>query len=145
MTLTQARRFAISLGLAATAAVWPGTGTADVLPGEQARFTATAYCDAGITKSGVRARRGIVAADPEHLPVGSVVRVRDVGHPRYEGIYSVMDTGGLVRGRRIDLYIPDCDEAKEFGLRKRVLVRVLRLGWSPQASMPPADAARRVP
>lgn len=110
-------------------------------PGDRARFTATAYCDSGITKSGVRTRRGIVAGDPAHLPVGSVVRVEEVGHGRYEGIYTVMDTGGLVRDLRIDLYVPDCDEAKQFGLRKDVLVRVLRLGWSPRASMPPADDA----
>ena len=139
MSLNRTRRFAAGIGAAAALAVAPSaTGVA---PGEQARFTATAYCDSGVTKSGVRTRRGIIAADPAHLPVGSVVRVREVGHPRYEGIYTVMDTGGLVRGRCIDLYVPDCDEAREFGLRKRVLVRVLRFGWSPQASMPPADAA----
>ena len=113
---------------------------ADVRPGQQARFAATAYCDSGITKSGVRTRSGIIAADPDYLPVGSVVRVQEIGHHRYEGIYTVMDTGGLVRGRRIDLYMPDCEEAKEFGFRKRVLVRVLRLGWDPRASMPPVEA-----
>jgi 3D (Asp-Asp-Asp) domain-containing protein len=127
------------LSILAAISLWSIPATADVRPGEQARFTATAYCDSGVTKSGVRTRRGIIAADPAHLPVGSVVRVREVGHPRYEGIYTVMDTGSLVRGRRIDLYIPDCQEARAFGLRKRVLVRVLRLGWSPQASMAPAD------
>lgn len=110
----------------------------EVSPGSHARFVATAYCDSGITKSGVRTRSGIIAADPSLLPVGSVVRVRDVGHARYEGIYTVMDTGGLVRGRRIDLYIPSCSEAREFGLRRGVLVRVLRLGWDPRASAAPS-------
>jgi len=145
MSSIQARRLPV---VVAALALWAIPVTADVRPGEQARFAATAYCDSGVTKSGVRTRRGIVAADPAHLPVGSVVRVRGVGHPRYEGIYTVMDTGGLVRGRRIDVYVPDCTEAKQFGFRKGVLVRVLRLGWSPQASMPPADrsvARRPVP
>ena len=35
------------------------------------RVKATAYCQAGTTSSGTRARAGIVAADPEVLPVGS--------------------------------------------------------------------------
>jgi 3D (Asp-Asp-Asp) domain-containing protein len=140
MRLNRTGRIAAIVATAVGLSVSVLTG-AGVAPGDQARFTATAYCDSGVTKSGVRTRRGIIAADPAHLPVGSVVRVREVGHPRYEGIYTVMDTGGLVRGRRIDLYMPDCHEARLFGLRRRVLVRVLRLGWSPQASMPPADVS----
>lgn len=103
-------------------------------PGEHAPFTATAYCDSGTTKAGVRTRRGVVAADPAVLQVGSVVRVESPDRPHYEGIYTVMDTGGLVRGRRIDLFMENCDEAREFGLR-RVQVRVLRQGWSPRASV----------
>jgi 3D (Asp-Asp-Asp) domain-containing protein len=103
-------------------------------PGEFVPFTATAYCDSGTTKSGVRTRPGVVAADPAVLPVGSVVRVESPDRRRYEGIYTVMDTGGLVRGRRIDLFIESCNEAKEFGLR-RVHVHVLRAGWSPRASI----------
>jgi len=105
---------------------------AQVGPGTDARFTATAYCDSGITKSGVRTREGIVAADPDHLPVGSIVRIIEAGDRRYEGVYTVMDTGGLVQGHRIDVYVPDCDEAKAFGVRP-VRVIVVRLGWDPQA------------
>ena len=104
----------------------------DMRPGREARFTATAYCDSGITKSGVRTREGIVAADPDYLPVGSVVRIVEAGDPRYEGVYTVMDTGGLVQGHRIDLYVRDCGEAREFGVRPVRLV-VVRLGWDPQA------------
>lgn len=105
------------------------------LTGQHVSFTATAYCDSGRTKAGVRTRSGIAAGDPEVLPVGSVVRLQSPEQPRYEGIYTVMDTGSAVQGRRIDLFIEDCQEAKEFGL-KRVLVRVLRLGWNPRASVP---------
>jgi 3D (Asp-Asp-Asp) domain-containing protein len=103
--------------------------------GRHVSFTATAYCDSGTTKSGVRTRSGIVAADPDVLPVGSVVRLHSPAEPRYEGIYTVMDTGSAVQGHRIDLYISSCREAKAFGL-KQVLVRVLRMGWNPRASAP---------
>jgi len=111
-----------------------------VAPGDEVAFTATAYCGAGTTKSGVRTRSGIAAADPVVLPVGSVVRLRSPEEPRYEGIYTVMDTGSAVQGPRIDLFISSCREAREFGL-KRVLVQVLRHGWNPRVSAP----SRRAP
>lgn len=89
------------------------------------QFEATAYCDYGITFSGVLVQRGIVAADPRILPIGSVIEV-SAGH--YSGIYMVMDTGGKVEGEIIDIYMPDYEEAIQFG-RQPVVLRVLRHGW----------------
>jgi 3D (Asp-Asp-Asp) domain-containing protein len=86
------------------------------------QFTATAYCISGITKSGVRTRRGIVAADPRVLPLGSRIRVHGAGP--YSGVYDVRDTGAKVRGRLIDIYMPRYREARQFG-RRRVHVEVL--------------------
>lgn len=97
---------------------------------------ATAYCDLGITKSGVAVTKGIVAADPRLFPLGTVMEVRA---GRYSGIYTVMDTGGAVKGRIIDIFIPDYDEAVQFG-RRKVSVRVLRHGWSPKRSPGTATA-----
>jgi 3D (Asp-Asp-Asp) domain-containing protein len=91
------------------------------------RFEATAYCDFGITFSGVLVQRGIVAADPRILPIGSIIEVQ-AGD--YTGIYVVMDTGGRVKGKIIDIYMPDYDEAIQFG-RQTVVLRVLRHGWLP--------------
>ena len=88
-------------------------------------FEATAYCDSGITRSGVYVKRGIVAADPSTLPIGSVIEV-EAG--RYSGIYTVLDTGSAVKGQIIDIYMPSYDEAVEFG-RQCVKIRVLRHGW----------------
>ena len=88
-------------------------------------FVATAYCLKGVTRSGVRARRGIVAADPSRIPLGSVIHVRAGS---YSGIYRVLDTGSAIKGSIIDIYVPDYHEAIRFG-RKRVQVRVLRHGW----------------
>jgi 3D (Asp-Asp-Asp) domain-containing protein len=108
---------------------------ASVTPGAAPlQFSATAYCKGTTTASGVRVRTGIVAADPTLLPVGSVVNV-DAGDARYNGVYTVMDTGPAVRGRTLDLYIWSCHEALRFG-RRRVRVTVLRLGWDPKASSP---------
>ncbi len=88
-------------------------------------FVATAYCLKGVTRSGVRVKRGIVAADPSRIPLGSVIQVRAGS---YSGIYRVLDTGSAIKGRIIDIYVPDYNEAMRFG-RQRVQVRVLRHGW----------------
>lgn len=103
-------------------------------PGARLKFSATAYCKGSTTASGVAAQRGVAAADPELLPVGSVVEV-DSTEPRYDGIYTVMDTGPSVQGRHIDIYMWNCNEALQFG-RQPVHVVVLRLGWNPKAAGP---------
>jgi 3D (Asp-Asp-Asp) domain-containing protein len=109
--------------------------TATPAPGSRLRFTATAYCRGTVTKSGVNVRSGIAAADPDLLPVGSVIQVDRLGE-RYNGIYTVMDTGPAVQGRHIDIYMWNCDEARyEFG-RRSAGINVLRLGWNPRASTP---------
>ena len=107
-----------------------------VLPqaGARLQFRATAYCKGEITASGVGVRTGIAAADPAILPVGSVVRL-ETPNPRYSGVWTVMDTGPAVRGRTVDLYLWSCKEALQFG-RRSVRLTVLRLGWSPENSLP---------
>jgi 3D (Asp-Asp-Asp) domain-containing protein len=94
----------------------------------RAAFQATAYCKGQTTASGVAVRAGIAAADPKVLPIGSVIRVDGAGE-RYEGIYTVLDTGPAIQGRIIDLYMWSCYEALEFG-RKDISVTVLRRGWA---------------
>src|SRR5512142_1423673 len=80
------------------------------------RFAATAYCKGAMTASGVIPRTGVAAADEELLPVGSVIQVGRLG-PRYDGVYTIMDTGPKVQGRNIDLYVWNCNEAVKFGRR----------------------------
>ena len=98
------------------------------------RFAATAYCKGTTTASGVNVRTGIAAADPDLLPVGSVIQVYRLGE-RYNGIYTIMDTGPAVQGREIDIYMWSCHEALEFG-RRQIAINVLRMGWNPKASTP---------
>jgi len=100
-------------------------------PGARLRFGATAYCKGDVTASGVWPRTGVAAADPALLPVGSVIQVVD--RPPYSGIYTIMDTGPMVQGRHIDIYMWSCTEALSFG-RRAVDVTVLRLGWNPRTS-----------
>ena len=103
-------------------------------PGAHLVFDATAYCKGSTTAAGVNVRRGIAAADPKLLPVGTVVTLA-TGTPDYNGVYTIMDTGPRVQGRQLDLYLWSCNEALAFG-RRRIEVTVLRLGWDPRASSP---------
>jgi 3D (Asp-Asp-Asp) domain-containing protein len=84
---------------------------------------ATAYCSGTITAAGTTVAEGIVAADPTLLPLGTVIRIAGLAKP-YDGIYTVMDTGPKIQGRRVDLYIADCSKATRFG-RRSVQVTVL--------------------
>ena len=87
-------------------------------------YVATAYSLRGRTASGRMVAKGLIAADPRVLPLGSRVRL-DAG--AYSGEYLVADTGTLVRGRRIDIWTPTSREAMRFG-RRTVKLTVLSLG-----------------
>jgi 3D (Asp-Asp-Asp) domain-containing protein len=106
-------------------------------PGTRLRFGATAYCKGMTTTSGVPVQTGVVASDPEVLPVGSVVELDGLPahYNAYIGIYTVMDTGPAVHGRQVDIYMWSCNEAMAFG-RRSVRLTVLRLGWNPRATTP---------
>jgi 3D (Asp-Asp-Asp) domain-containing protein len=108
--------------------------TALPAPGARLAFTATAYCKGLTTTAGVAVQSGIAAADPELLPVGSVV---DIGglEKKHNGIYTILDTGPAVQGRHVDVYMWSCNEALTFG-RRPIQLTVLRLGWNPRATTP---------
>ena len=86
--------------------------------------TATAYTahDAGmdgrgITYSGLPADLGVVAVDPAVIPLGSVVWVPGAGYNL------ALDTGGAIKGAKIDVYFKDRDKALAWG-RREVKVRI---------------------
>lgn len=79
-------------------------------------YTATAYALHGRTASGSQTRRGIIAADRRVLPIGTRVRV-DAGNG-HSGEYVVTDTGGAIKGRKIDIWVPSNGEAMRFGKRQ---------------------------
>jgi 3D (Asp-Asp-Asp) domain-containing protein len=97
----------------------------DVL-GEPRDFSATAYALRGITRSGIYVRPGVIAADPRVLPLGSVVQIKA---GLWSGIYIVEDTGRLIKGNIVDVWLPSYREARQFG-RRNIKLHVLRLGRS---------------
>jgi 3D (Asp-Asp-Asp) domain-containing protein len=93
-------------------------------------YVATAYSLRGRTASGRFVSKGLIAADPRFLPLGSRVKL-EAG--TYSGEYLVADTGGAVRGRRIDIWTPTSHEAMRFG--KRVIkLTVLSYGGKRKAA-----------
>ncbi len=91
-------------------------------------FFATAYSLRGRTASGRQVARGLIAADPKVLPLGSRVRL-DAGF--LSGDYLVADTGGAVRGKRIDIWTPTSREAFRFGRRS---IKLTVLSYGPKRS-----------
>lgn len=73
---------------------------------------ATAYCiPGGTTKTGASVCWGIVAVDPRVIPLGANVYVDGYGKAR------ALDTGGLIKGNRIDLYMNSEEAASSYGVR----------------------------
>jgi 3D (Asp-Asp-Asp) domain-containing protein len=87
---------------------------------------ATAYCDRGPTRSGVRAQRGVVAADIRRWPLGTRLQVLAPGQS-YAGVYTVLDTGSRIKGRDLDIFMESCTYARRFG-KRTVQVRILATG-----------------
>lgn len=65
----------------------------------------------GITATGIRARHGVVAVDPNVIPLGTRVYIPGYG----EAIAA--DTGGDIVGNRIDVVLEDYGSAMQFGRR----------------------------
>lgn len=87
----------------------------------------TPYCKgcSGKTALGwnVRTKKHkVVAVDPRVIPLGSKVQVLVGG--KSMGTYTAADTGGAIKGKKIDILMYSQSEAIKFG-RKTVTVKVL--------------------
>jgi 3D (Asp-Asp-Asp) domain-containing protein len=72
----------------------------------------------GITASGTKAQPGTVAVDPKVIPLGTKLYIASTdGSPDY-GFATALDTGGAIKGNRIDLFIEDGTKANNYGIRK---------------------------
>ncbi|MBN2168964.1 MAG: hypothetical protein JW738_06950 [Actinobacteria bacterium] len=92
-------------------------------PGKEIIMVATAYSpeEPGLsdsTATGLKAQKGVVAVDPSFIPLGTRVYVEGYGYA------IAADTGGAIKGNRIDLCYNTLAEALAFG-RRKVKVKVL--------------------
>ena len=103
----------------------PDTATS----GNTFEAVATAYvanCKgcSGITRDGTKAdyRKAIIAVDPRVIPLGSVVQVTfPDGKVK---TYTARDTGGKIKGARIDILVKSRSEAINFG-RQIVKIKII--------------------
>ncbi|WP_271853624.1 LysM peptidoglycan-binding domain-containing protein [Planococcus maritimus] len=84
----------------------------------------TAYCAgcSGITRTGIDLRSNpnqkVIAVDPSVIPLGSKVWVEGYGTA------IAGDTGGAIKGNKIDVFIPTQSEALKWG-RKNITIKIL--------------------
>ncbi len=78
----------------------------------------------GITASGTTARPGTVAVDPRVIPLGTRLYVESLDGSSDYGFAIAEDTGGAIKGYKIDLFYNSNAEAMRFG-RRDVKVYIL--------------------
>lgn len=88
-----------------------------------AEATAYSYKQPGLsnyTAMGIdlRSNPNVIAVDPSQIPLGTLVEV-----PGY-GIAIAGDTGGDIKGNRIDLHFPEVQQAMDFG-RQKITIKVM--------------------
>lgn len=68
------------------------------------------------TFTGLPADRGIVAVDPRLIPMGTIVWIEGYGY----GVTA--DTGGAIKGNKVDLFFTSRDAAMSWGVRNVKMV-----------------------
>lgn len=89
---------------------------------EATAYTANCAGCSGITRTGINLNENrhakVIAVDPSVIPLGTKVWVEGYG-------YAVAgDTGGAIKGNRIDIHLPTKSDALSFG-RRTVKVKIL--------------------
>lgn len=97
--------------LASAPPIAGGTATAQLDASRSITVVATGYALGGRTATGRPVGWGSVAVDPSVIPLGSRLAI-----PGY-GIGVAADTGGAIRGARIDLWFPTVAQARTWGSR----------------------------
>lgn len=82
----------------------------------------------GITASGVslvgqtRSSAKAIAVDPDIIPMKSKVHLKfEPAYSHFDGIYTAVDTGGAIKGRKIDVFMGAgevASEVRQFGIRQ---------------------------
>jgi len=75
-------------------------------------FVVTCHTGKGVTASGRPSSREVVSVDPRVVPLGTRLVIEGVG-PRVAA-----DTGGAIRGRRLDIWEPLAAACTRFGRRQ---------------------------
>lgn len=90
----------------------------------------------GVTAAGIDVRNTteykgykILSVDKRKIPLGSIVVIKD-GDDTYEAI--AIDTGGAIKGNKLDLLVSSEKEAYRLGVKK-IQLKVVREGWQDES------------
>ena len=104
-----------------------------ILPNFRATAYTSSYADTGksschpefgITFTGAKAKRGVVAVDPKVIPLHSRLYIEGIGKTPDYGYAVALDIGGAIKGDIVDLYYDDQYTVNQWGC-KRVNIYVL--------------------
>lgn len=95
-------------------------------------YTATCRGCSGFTRTEIDVRKTteyhgykVLSVDPRRIPLGSIVEIKD-GDRTYKAI--AIDTGGAIKGNKLDLLVGSNKEAVRLG-KKNIKLRIVRRGW----------------
>lgn len=74
----------------------------------------------GITASGEKTKENHTIACPKRFDFGTKIYI-----PSLDNVYTCLDWGGAIKGKKLDVFIKDLDEAIEFGRKKNVEVYIV--------------------
>lgn len=98
----------------------PETDKSEVaLAGTTMVVNSTAYSINGTTATGTQTRWGVIAVDPSVIPYGTKVYI-----PELDMTFIAEDTGGAIKGNKIDIYMPTTEQAIQWG-RKDITIKIL--------------------
>jgi 3D (Asp-Asp-Asp) domain-containing protein len=70
------------------------------------------------TFTGKKVYEGVIAVDPDIIPLGSLVEIKDIG------LFVADDIGGKIKGNRVDIFFTSKEKAIEFG-RQEIWLRMV--------------------
>lgn len=84
------------------------------------KVVATAYTGYGITSTGQKPVWGTIAVDPRVIPYGTKVYI-----PCFNQVFIANNTGGAIKGNKIDIYMNNNNQCNNWG-RRTIDIQILK-------------------